>query len=297
MSSPTICADTRNATSSPGSGSGPSPCAAPDGRTHEGSGPAPAPASLSARQAKEAGLLTSGTCGLTGSISSSTQSREMSLSLASRLRPRTDSLGSTLFTLTWKDRATPSGRLICALRASGRRTSDSACSSWPTPHTSSSTGAGTQGREGGANLQTAASWATPTTKGPQGRGVSGAARSGDGAGERAVGAAGAVDDQLADAGGEGRGQVGALAEGSGSGSGTQGLEQRPEYRGPVNGAWFPADWLPCIDGKARPVEPGTFPLAHGVPARVGRLRGYGNAIVPQVGAVVIESYMDARGLR
>lgn len=57
--------------------------------------------------------------------------------------------------------------------------------------------------------------------------------------------------------------------------------------------WFdgrPADWLPCLDGKSRPVEPGTFPLAHGVSARVGRLRGYGNAIVPQVAAEVIKAY-------
>ena len=57
----------------------------------------------------------------------------MSLSLASRLRQNLASLGSTLFTLTWKDRATPSGRLICALRASALRTSASACTSWPTP--------------------------------------------------------------------------------------------------------------------------------------------------------------------
>ncbi len=56
------------------------------------------------------------------------------------------------------------------------------------------------------------------------------------------------------------------------------------------GFWHPADWLPCHDGKARPVEPGTFPLAHGVPARVGRLRGYGNAIVPQVAAEFIKAY-------
>ena len=39
-----------------------------------------------------------------------------------------------------------------------------------------------------------------------------------------------------------------------------------------------ADWLFCRDGKWRPVGPGTFPLAHEAPARVGRLRGYGNAI-------------------
>ena len=47
------------------------------------------------------------------------------------------------------------------------------------------------------------------------------------------------------------------------------------------------DWLPCTDGKARPVEPGTFPLAHGIPGRVGRLRAYGNAIIPQVAAEFI----------
>ncbi|MFC5428061.1 hypothetical protein ACFPTO_04440 [Paraburkholderia denitrificans] len=41
--------------------------------------------------------------------------------------------GSTLFTLTWKERATPSGRSISALRASVRRTSGSGCGSWPTP--------------------------------------------------------------------------------------------------------------------------------------------------------------------
>ncbi len=57
--------------------------------------------------------------------------------------------------------------------------------------------------------------------------------------------------------------------------------------------WSDAIWLPCADGKARPVEPGTFPLAHGVSARVGRLRGYGNAIVPQVAAAFIQAYLDA----
>jgi DNA (cytosine-5)-methyltransferase 1 len=39
-----------------------------------------------------------------------------------------------------------------------------------------------------------------------------------------------------------------------------------------------ADWILCTDGKARPIEPGTFPLAHGQPNRVGRLRAYGNAM-------------------
>jgi DNA (cytosine-5)-methyltransferase 1 len=53
--------------------------------------------------------------------------------------------------------------------------------------------------------------------------------------------------------------------------------------------WSNCEFLGCRDGKARPVEPGTFPLAHGVPARVGRLRGYGNAIVPQVAEAFIRA--------
>ena len=56
--------------------------------------------------------------------------------------------------------------------------------------------------------------------------------------------------------------------------------------------WSSVDWLPCRDGKARPVEPGTFPLAHGVPGRVGLLRGYGNAINPWVAAEFIGAFLD-----
>lgn len=43
-------------------------------------------------------------------------------------------------------------------------------------------------------------------------------------------------------------------------------------------AGLACNWIICTDGKARPVEPGSFPLAHGAPARVGRLRAYGNAM-------------------
>ena len=62
--------------------------------------------------------------------------------------------------------------------------------------------------------------------------------------------------------------------------------------GPTNGHWRDPDWLFCRDGKWRPVERGTFPLAHGAPQRVGRLRGYGNAIVAQAAAAVIRAYME-----
>ncbi len=54
-------------------------------------------------------------------------------------------------------------------------------------------------------------------------------------------------------------------------------------------------WLQCLDGKARRVEPGIFPLAHGVPGRVGRLRAYGNAIVPPLAAVFLRAVLDLVG--
>lgn len=61
----------------------------------------------------------------------------------------------------------------------------------------------------------------------------------------------------------------------------------------TRGFWTPAEWVLCRDGKARPIEPGAFPLAHGVSARVGRLRGYGNAIVPPLAALFIQAVMEA----
>ena len=117
--------------SSPESGSGAMPCAAPDGPIPALSGQAPAPASLSARQAAERGLLTSGICGPHSSGLSA--SATLSLFLASRLQAVTGLCGSTLYRLTWKVRATPAGRLIPALRASARRISDKDCIGWPTP--------------------------------------------------------------------------------------------------------------------------------------------------------------------
>ena len=66
---------------------------------------------------------------------------------------------------------------------------------------------------------------------------------------------------------------------------------------PTNGHWRDADWLYCRDGKWRPVEPGTFPLAHGAAERVGRLRGYGNAIVAPAAQAFIEAYEESRAGR
>jgi DNA (cytosine-5)-methyltransferase 1 len=101
------------------------------------------------------------------------------------------------------------------------------------------------------------------------------------------------------------GTAGTLANASGhergEGRRRPAVEGRTEPRGTSeqssgcrdDSAWSAADYLPCTDGKARPVEPGTFPLAHGVPARVGKLRAYGNAIVPQVAATFIRAARSA----
>jgi DNA (cytosine-5)-methyltransferase 1 len=49
---------------------------------------------------------------------------------------------------------------------------------------------------------------------------------------------------------------------------------------------------PDPKGKYRRVKSGVRLLAHGIPGRVGLLRGYGNAIVPQQAAEVIRAWMD-----
>lgn len=131
MSIPTTSENTRSVISSRESESGPMPCDALGGLTIDQFGQALAPANLSARQAKEAGLLTSGIYGLHSSTSS--RSADLSEYMASKLQAKTDLVGSILYKLTWKVRVTPAGRSIYALRASTPRTSVKDCSGWPTP--------------------------------------------------------------------------------------------------------------------------------------------------------------------
>lgn len=66
-------------------------------------------------------------------------------------------------------------------------------------------------------------------------------------------------------------------------------------RGFVHRCWDVYNLANCRDGKTRRFESGSFPLAHGVPSRVGLLRGYGNAIVPQLAAEFIQASIEAIG--
>ena len=164
MFAPPISKAILSAISSVESPSGPQPCDVPAFPTTSLSGPGAVRARVSASQAKAEGSLTSGTRGRPGSISST--SAALQSSLANKLQARSQALGSTLFALTWKPSATPSGRPLPLLRASAPRTEDIALGSWPSPKASNTTGAGQRG-EGGLNLQTAASlasWPTTTTR-------------------------------------------------------------------------------------------------------------------------------------
>ena len=60
--------------------------------------------------------------------------------------------------------------------------------------------------------------------------------------------------------------------------------------------WHDSVLIPCCDGRSRRVGTGIQPLATGISARMGKLRGAGNAIVPQVAAEFIMSYMDVAGI-
>lgn len=131
-----ICEDTHSAISSPEWGFGRTPSDVPGGATSGQFGQALAPANLSHRQAKALGLETSGIYGLRSSTSS--RSAALRQFAENRLRAKTDTLGSTLYKLTWKEWPTPSGRSFCLLRASAARTNATGFggSGWPTARAS-----------------------------------------------------------------------------------------------------------------------------------------------------------------
>jgi len=121
-----------------------------------------------------------------------------------------------------------------------------------------------------------------------------------------------TDGRLADALPTGRPERGAIA-GSGSvaecgatggvgESDSSGPQPRSEpaktagYRNPIEptGFWSDSGAIQCSDGKARriPTQSALFPLAYGLPGRVGLLKGAGNSIVPQLAAEFIKAFME-----
>ena len=129
-STPASSPDTSSATSSPGSGAGLLPFAWLDGPTTGPSGRVPAPANHFPTPARDSRKPTTGTCGPCSSGSSASAS--LAWSLANRLQARLPCGGGMEYRMIWKQRITPAGRLIYALRASAHRTSGSGCTGWPT---------------------------------------------------------------------------------------------------------------------------------------------------------------------
>jgi hypothetical protein len=269
--------------------------------------------------------MTSGTYGRPGT--GSFRSNDLRLSLESKLRTVTDSLGSTLFQLTWKTAVTPSGRSISRLAASVRRTSGNDCFSWPTPTVSRGDYQISRGEKmlklsGAAKLAT---WPTPCQQdGPKGGPNQGADRL-PGAASLAIWATPMASEReqtpkkyirgnpnlammaswatpaAREAGGTPEAFLSrkekAKSKGAKLGIALTSLSlqaQLTKSPAPSTENGGGASWIYCKDGKYRPIEPGSFPLAHGAPARVGRLRGYGNAINAEAAAAFIRAYREVR---
>lgn len=100
------------------------------------------------------------------------------------------------------------------------------------------------------------------------------------------------------AAGEVRGRARAHEQAQGSHEGyRRAMERNAWPLGSSNGReghrsfWATSDLVVSGDGKQRPIEPGTLPVADGAPQDMDVLRAYGNAIVPQVAATFIEAVM------
>jgi len=112
-------------------------------------------------------------------------------------------------------------------------------------------------------------------------------------------------------------EAGWLGDANGSQSPLGEVQSARQERQAATGAgWHDYAIVYCRDGKSRRIpdaQSGILPLAHGIPRdlgrrfpqlarmvasaranRVGRLRAYGNAIVPEVAAAFIRAYLEAR---
>ena len=152
--------DTSSVTGSPGSEDGPLPSPSQGGQQLDLFGQPLSPASPSPQRGKGKAKKTSG---ISGPCSfASLQSADLGRSMANRLQALMGCDGSMEYSLTWKRRATPAGRRILALRASGRRTSGKGCSGLPAGSNEDS-----QHHDGLTLVDAvdlAAGWATPAAR-------------------------------------------------------------------------------------------------------------------------------------
>ena len=255
-------------------------------------------------------------------FNASSPSAVLQWSLESRLRARMEGSGCPLYELTWKQLGYACGaadlsaagvgaphirqRLYWVAYASNGR--------YPSQFGGLSKLRGKDGEEGAsilANSGATDGLGNANVAGPQGR----SGGFGECASERAA-RAGSAADGLVDSESQ---RWKAIA--SGAGSHRQERQIARDDR-PAGSNWDDLEWLACVDGKARPTQPGIHPLAYGLPSRVGEirpgsipveelaglsskglkdaryyrinaLRGYGNAIVPQVATIFIQSVMEA----
>ena len=145
----------------------------PAGRVAALYGPQASPASPSAPPGSSEALTTNDTSG--PSSATSLSSACIQSSLESRLRANLEGLGSPLYKLTWKHWDIRPQQPICALRASGRRTSVNDCPGWLTPMSRDGKGPPTEARldrekgVGGLDEQAqVAGWGTPNSSAPGG---------------------------------------------------------------------------------------------------------------------------------
>ena len=252
------------------------------------------------------------------------QSAILQSSLESRLRANLEGNGSPLYVLTWKHWDMPAGVPISRLRASARRTSANVSSGWPTPidndHRKRETCV--KGQDGKLSIAVLlVGWPTPRASVNETIRQDAAMRDYQ---RTDTGKSLAVTAQVMLTGWS-------TPRSTESGHTTGNPERALTHRSRLEDQVFLAGWAtphaprehdsdhsafrwnpnvnqdnPMMQILGRdaglsdvPMEkrgqlnPGIFPLADGIPGRVGRLRAYGNAIVPQLAAVFVQSALEA----
>ncbi len=131
MSRQTTFEDLTECISSPESPDGNMPCNLRDGPMIGRCGPGRARAKAIRVLASERATTTNATCGPISSISSASVALQQSL--VNKLRTQFDSVGSTVYKQTWKERVTPSGLRYWEHTARAATTYGSDCFGWPTP--------------------------------------------------------------------------------------------------------------------------------------------------------------------